>query len=221
MPWSDETDITNGGALRAETETIRKELISLIEGKGFWTLASQPAINGIKSDDKVFGWGPPGEGFVFQKPFVEFFVSKPGWTKELRPLLAQHGEDEVSWIKTDCEGNFESSASSPNPLHPATSKPAAEATGINAVTWGVFRGKEIVTPTIIEEQSFRAWGDEAYGIWEEWRRVFPRGSEEERFLESCKRESVLVNVVGQQYVGRDGARLWEILATGLHERAKS
>ena len=27
----------------------------------------------------------------------------------------------------------------------------------NTVTWGVFPGKEIVQPTIIEEVSFRAW----------------------------------------------------------------
>jgi len=84
-------------------------------------------------------------------------------------------------------------------------------TGVNTVTWGVFRGKEIVTPTIIEEQSFRAWGEEAFGIWEEWRTVFPRGSEEERFLRSCGADVVLVNVVGQQFVGEDAQSLWEIL----------
>lgn len=214
LPWSDETDITSGGALRAETETIRKEIVALIEGKGYWTLASQPAINGISSDDQVFGWGPPGEGFVFQKPFVEFFVSRRSWDTQLKPLLLKHGEDEISWIKTDSEGHFESSAA-PNTLGDhIISKPAAGETGVNAVTWGVFRGKEIVTPTIIEEQSFRAWAEEAYGIWEEWRRVFPRGSEEEKFLEWCKQDSVLVNVVGQQFVGRDGGKMWKILAEG-------
>jgi methylenetetrahydrofolate reductase (NADPH) len=211
VPWSDEIDITSGGALRAETETIRKELLTLIEGKGFWTLASQPAVNGIKSDNNVFGWGP-GEGFVFQKAFVEFFVPRQTWERDLKPHLQNHGEDEISWLKTDSQGVFESSSSSESPTDPTTSKPAAGATGVNAVTWGVFRGKEIITPTIIEEQSFRAWGDEAYGIWEEWRRVFPRGSEEEKLLESCKRGFVLVNVVGQRFVGREGARLWEILA---------
>jgi methylenetetrahydrofolate reductase (NADPH) len=213
VPWSDETDVTSGGALRAETETIRKELLSLIEGRGFWTLASQPAVNGVKSDDRVFGWGPPGEGFIFQKAFVEFFVPRQVWKNELRPSLQEHGEDEIGWLKTDSEGNFEASASPETSVDPTTSKPAAGETGVNAVTWGVFRGKEIVTPTIIEEQSFRAWGDEAYGIWEEWRRLFPKGSPEEKFLESCKRESVLVNVVGQQFTGGDGNRLWEILAT--------
>jgi methylenetetrahydrofolate reductase (NADPH) len=215
VPWSDETDIASGGALRAETEVIRKELVTLIEGRGFWTLASQPAVNGVRSDDKVFGWGPPGEGFVFQKAFVEFFASRQSWEHELRPLLQRYDEDEISWLKTDSKGHFESSTSSKNLMNPNFSTITAGASGVNAVTWGVFRGKEIVTPTIIEEQSFRAWGEEAYGIWEEWRRVFPSGSEEEKFLESCKRESVLVNVVGQQFVGKGAARLWEILANGV------
>ena len=132
-------------------------------------------------------------------------------------MLRRYDEDEISWLKTDSKCEFESSASSKNPVNPNTSTITAGASGVNAVTWGVFRGKEIVTPTIIEEQSFRAWGEEAYGIWEEWRRVFSRGSEEEKFLESCKNESVLVNVVGQQFVGKGAAKLWEILASGVDD----
>lgn len=65
MPWSEET-------LQPETLTIKNELLSLIN-KGWWTVASQPAVNGIRSTDPVFGWGPRN-GFIFQKPFVEFFI---------------------------------------------------------------------------------------------------------------------------------------------------
>ena len=93
---------------------------------------------------------------------------------------------------------------------------------VNAVTWGVFRGKEIVTPTIIEEVSFRAWGDEAYRIWDEWRRIYPRGSATERFLESTKNDVWLVCVVGQEFgagteVGskeeeREVKWMWKVLA---------
>ena len=214
VPWSDETDVSeNGqGALREETKTIRKELLRLIEERGYWTLASQPAVNGVRSDDKVFGWGPAGEGFVFQKAFVEFFVSRSLWENDLKPRLQRYREEEISWLKTDAEGNFESSTSSLADVDQTSSKPTPGATGVLPVTWGVFRGKEILTPTIIEEQSFRAWGEEAYGIWSEWRRVFPRGSEEERFLESCRAEMCLVNCVGQKFQGGDGGRLWAILA---------
>lgn len=216
VPWSDELGSEAGaGSLREETMAIKSELLGLIEKQGLWTLASQPAVNGVPSGDPVYGWGPMGEGFVFQKAFVEFFVPKEKWETELKPRLQRYGEEEVSWLKTDCDGVFESSTTAQigetNGVDARTSKPTPGATGVNAVTWGVFRGKEIVTPTIIEEQSFRAWGEEAYSIWEEWRRVFARGSQEEVFLLKCKRDVVLVNVVGQKFVRSDGMRLWQIL----------
>lgn len=213
VPWSDETDITSGaGALREETVTIRKELLALIEKEEYWTLASQPAVNGVKSGDKVFGWGPPGEGFVFQKPFLEFFVSKSSWNQKLRSQLQKYPEEEISWLKTDVAGDFESSISLATEVDKTSSKQTPGISGVNAVTWGVFRGKEVVTPTIIEEQSFRAWGEEAFRLFKEWSRVFPRGSKEEQFLDQCQSEVCLVNVVGQKFVGEDGGRLWDILA---------
>jgi hypothetical protein len=58
MPWSEE-------GLSAETMAIKDELCKLI-GQGWWTVASQPAVNGVRSNDPVFGWGPKN-GFVFQK----------------------------------------------------------------------------------------------------------------------------------------------------------
>ena len=62
LPWSDDPS-EDASALRPETATIRGELLALID-KGYWTVASQPAVDGVKSDDEVFGWGPPGEGWV-------------------------------------------------------------------------------------------------------------------------------------------------------------
>ena len=43
--------------------------------KGWWTVGSQPAIDGARSEDDVVGWGPAG-GYVFQKAFVEFFCDE-------------------------------------------------------------------------------------------------------------------------------------------------
>lgn len=229
VPWSDDIDPdsagTGGGALRAETKVIQDDLLGLIEKKGYWTLASQPAVDGARSDDATFGWGPPGEGFVFQKAFVEFFCPRSEWENHLRPSLIKHGEEKVGWMKTDAQGLFESSdqvaqqheterLTTTSKRHPGTH-------GVSAVTWGVFRGKEIISPTIIESESFKAWGDEAYNIWLEWRRCFPRGSDEEKLLENLRRDSVLVNVVGQNYIGGHsglGAELWNIL---LGDAAKS
>ncbi|KAG9792375.1 Methylenetetrahydrofolate reductase 1 [Exophiala dermatitidis] len=249
VPWSDEIDVADdttttangsqpaaGASLRAETQVIRQELLAMIEKKGYWTLASQPAVDGVRSEDETFGWGPPGEGFVFQKAFVEFFCDRHEWETRLKPRLLKYRSDQVSWFKTDANGAFESSEEMENEKKKKTETKAnggvddhdttttttngtatttsVTATGVNAVTWGVFRGKEIVTPTIIEAESFRAWGEEAYSIWSEWRKCFPRGSDEERFLERMRQESVLVNVVGHNYIGgHDGAggELWRIL----------
>ncbi|KAL4913128.1 methylenetetrahydrofolate reductase-domain-containing protein [Aspergillus aurantiobrunneus] len=196
VPWSEGGAEENTSSLNAETETIRPELLALVDKKGWWTLASQPAVNGVRSDDPVFGWGPPGEGFVFQKPFVEFFCPTSDFTNTLKPLLQKHGHEKLAWFATNANGDFESSL----PAQTSDSDPIEmNPNNVNAVTWGVFRGKEIITPTIIEEVSFRAWGDEAYRIWDEWRRIYPRNSATEQFLEITKNNVWLVCVVSQDF----------------------
>ncbi|KPI42172.1 Methylenetetrahydrofolate 1 [Cyphellophora attinorum] len=221
IPWSDEVDPTAGlhgpGSLRAETSVIREQILDLIQRKHYWTLASQPAVDGARSNDEVFGWGPRDEGFVFQKAFVEFFCSRSEWENVLRKKLVETPQDHLSWMKTDAEGVYESSDNITNGASKpgrSSSKRVPGQSGVNAVTWGVFRGKEIVTPTIIESESFRAWGEEAFAIWAEWRRCYARGSSEEQTLEALRKDLVLVNVVGQDYVGGhegNGRELWDVL----------
>lgn len=195
VPWSEGGAEEDTSGLNAETETIRPELLALIN-KNWWTLASQPAVNGVRSDDPVFGWGPPGEGFVFQKPFVELFCPASDFKNTLKPLLNHHGHEKLAWFATNASGDFESSL----PAETTDTEPVEmNPNNVNAVTWGVFRGKEIITPTIIEEVSFRAWGDEAFRIWDEWRRIYPRNSATERFLEETKRNVWLVCVVSQDF----------------------
>ena len=46
-------------------KVIAKKL-ARINSLGFLTINSQPAVNGVPSNDKVFGWGP-SNGFVYQK----------------------------------------------------------------------------------------------------------------------------------------------------------
>lgn len=46
-----------------------------------------------------------------------------------------------------------------------------------AVTWGVFPGCEIKQPTIVDPISFRAWSEEAFGLWrEQWAKLYEPGS---------------------------------------------
>lgn len=77
LPWCEES-------LHVESETIRQRL-SDINQRGYWTVSSQPAVNGAPSNDKVYGWGPAG-GYVYQKAFIEFFVSDQQITELLTRL---------------------------------------------------------------------------------------------------------------------------------------
>lgn len=80
---------------------------------------------------------------------------------------------------------------------------------VDAVTWGVFPGKEIAQPTIIEEESFKAWRDEAFGIWAEWEMLFPKGSPTGKLLRRIGDERWLVTVVHHDY--KDTEALWKFL----------
>lgn len=80
---------------------------------------------------------------------------------------------------------------------------------VNPVTWGTFAGKEIITPTIIESVSFRAWQEEAFGIWSEWRRIYQPRSQSARLLADLKDGYWLVNIIHHDFVEKDA--LWEFL----------
>lgn len=203
LPWSE------SATLSPETALIRSELTALTREKGYWTIASQPAVDGVLSTDPIHGWGPPG-GFVFQKAFVEFFVSGYAFNSQLKAKLEHlKDEGEVSYYAVNAAGEYHSSESDK---------------AVHAVTWGSFKGKEIATATMVEEVSFRAWGEEAFGIWIEWSRCIREmsgrlgsrsvdramGARSRQFLDATRRDVWLVNVIGHGY--REGGSLWEILA---------
>lgn len=185
MPWSEES-------LQPETLTIKNELLQLIN-KGWWTVASQPAVNGVPSTDPVFGWGPKN-GFVFQKPFVEFFIPNDEWQK-LQSKLFEHPQ--ITYFAGNAKSDFASN----------------NAESVNPVTWGTFAGKEIITPTMIEAVSFRAWCEEAFGIWSEWQRIYKPGSESSRLLERIRKDYWLVSVIHHGYL-EDGALWRDLLEDG-------
>ena len=64
LPWSD-------SAPSKETSIIATQLAKMNE-LGFLTINSQPAVNGARSDDKIFGWGP-SNGYVYQKVCADLF----------------------------------------------------------------------------------------------------------------------------------------------------
>lgn len=70
----------------------------------------------------------------------------------------------------------------------------------NAVTWGVFPGKEIVQPTVVDPISFLSWKDEAFNIWTElWAKLYESGSKSREVLESISKSYVLVNLVDNDF----------------------
>lgn len=71
--------------------------------------------------------------------------------------------------------------------------------GPNAVTWGVFPGKEIVQPTIVEAISFMAWKDEAYELGQQWANSYDEGSAAGELVKSFFNTSLLVNVVHNDF----------------------
>ena len=184
LPWSDL-------GLSPETALIQEELIQLNE-RGYLSLASQPATNSTPSTDKIFGWGPRG-GYIYQKSFVEFFVHKQQWELELKPKLEPLGSKVSYYVGDSAEAfytNLDSNCSS-------------------VVTWGVFPNSEVLQTTIVEEESFKAWRDEAFSIWLEWSKLFPRNSMPSTFLKQMHRDYYLVSIVHHDFSQCDA--LWDLL----------
>lgn len=185
LPWCDL-------GLSAESALIQEELIQLND-RGLLTLASQPATNGSSSTDKIFGWGP-ANGVVYQKAFVEMFVQKERWDQSLKRVIQHYGKEKLSYYVGDSSGSFETN------LAPGSS---------NVVTWGVFCNSQIIQTTIISEESFQAWRDEAFNIWLEWAKLFPRNTASNSFLKQMHQDYYLVSIVHHDYTQPD--ELWEVL----------
>ena len=62
------------GALQIESNFI-KDMLQLLNSNLLLTINSQPCVNGAKSSDPVFGWGPKN-GYIYQKAYYEFFIPK-------------------------------------------------------------------------------------------------------------------------------------------------
>ncbi|KAI9824117.1 MAG: hypothetical protein M1832_002187 [Thelocarpon impressellum] len=172
LPWS-ESPITG------EADAIRADLVGL-NRRGFLTINSQPAVDGVRSSHPVHGWGPQN-GYVYQKAYLELFIS-PDLIAELitrverDPDLTYHAVNRAGDLKTNAPGD-----------------------GPNAVTWGVFPGKEIVQPTIVETISFLAWKDEAYRLGSDWAHCHAASSPSRHLIESMMETWYLMNIVHNDF----------------------
>lgn len=167
LPWS-EAPITS------EADAIRDSLVDL-NRRGIFTINSQPAVDGAKSTDPVYGWGPRN-GYVYQKAYLEVLVS-PG---DIAEVVARMERDpNVSYYAVNRGGDLKTNASGDGP---------------NAVTWGVFPGKEIVQPTIVEMISFLAWKDEFFRLGEDWSNCYAAGSPSRQLIRGIMDTFYLINI---------------------------
>jgi methylenetetrahydrofolate reductase (NADPH) len=171
LPWSD-------SPITAEADAIKDHLIELTR-RGFLTINSQPAINGIKSSDPVYGWGPKN-GFVYQKAYLELLV--PSYLiDELISRIEKN--DDLTYHAIQKSGELRTNThDSPN-----------------ALTWGIFAGREIIQPTIVETVSFLAWKDEAYRLGEDWSKCYESGSASRKLIEQVMDDWYLVNIVDNDF----------------------
>jgi len=172
LPWS-ESPITS------EADVIKGELVAL-NRRGLFTINSQPAVDGVKSTHPVYGWGP-SNGYVYQKAYLELLVA-PNLIDELINRVEK--DPELTYYSVNKAGDLKSNSPGEGP---------------NAVTWGVFPGKEIVQPTIVETISFLAWKDEAYRLGMDWAHCYEAASPSRQLIEKMMNEWHLVNIVHNDF----------------------
>lgn len=186
LPWCDV-------ALNHEVDTTMPQLLDLNKHM-ILTLNSQPRVNGASSADKIVGWGP-NNGYVYQKQYLEFLLPKSKLS-QLRDFV--NDMPSLTYFAVDSADELHSN-------HP-------DDTAANAVTWGIFPGREVLQPTIVEKVSFLAWKEEFFDILDEWKRIMCENnhSESVALLESVISDYLLVNIVDNDYVS-DGDRIYDML----------
>ncbi|XP_077787142.1 methylenetetrahydrofolate reductase (NADPH)-like [Podarcis muralis] len=203
-----------------------KEELAKVNRRGILTINSQPNINGKPSTDPIVGWGPDG-GYVFQKvgfeeaaadvseevpsadveqrpsrkmqvrpnwqAYLEFFTSSEN-VRALQTVLKNYGQ-RVNYHIVNVKGENITNAHEMQP---------------NAVTWGIFPGREIIQPTVVDPVSFMYWKDEAFALWiEQWAKLYEEESPSRMILQYMHDNYYLVNLVDNDFP-LDSC-LWQVL----------
>ncbi|EME79718.1 uncharacterized protein MYCFIDRAFT_81197 [Pseudocercospora fijiensis CIRAD86] len=178
LPWSE-------APINEEANTLVNDLVAL-NSRGLLTINSQPAVDGVKSSHPVYGWGPRN-GYVYQKQYLEVLVSPDLIGTVIRRM---EQDPDITYYAVNCNGELKTNAPTDG--------------GPNAVTWGVFPGKEIVQPTIVETVSFLAWRDEFYHLGMEWSKCYEEGSESRKLIKEITQSWFLVNIVHNDFRQQQG-----------------
>lgn len=178
LPWSE-------AKINDEANTLVDDLVKL-NSRGLLTINSQPAVDGVKSSHPTYGWGPRN-GYVYQKQYLEVLISPT----LIDTVISRMDRDpDITYYAVNCTGELKTNAPTDG--------------GPNAVTWGVFPGKEIVQPTIVETVSFLAWRDEFYHLGLEWSKCYDEGSESRKIIREITQNWYLVNIVHNDFRQQQG-----------------
>lgn len=119
--------------------------------------------------------------YVYQKAYVEFFVA-PDKFAALEGKLQQLPS--ITYLGVNAAGDLKANVGMAD---------------INAVTWGVFPGKEVVQPTVVDPVSFMVWKVRAQtpcllsSVMRATSIIFPPILHEPRLLSSIMRAILLAN----------------------------
>ena len=148
--------------------------------RGMLTINSQPQVNGAPSSHPLFGWGD-NDGFVYQKAYVEFFASP----EQVDKIIKQVESSSISYQALNALGHLKTNLSK---------------SSVNAVTWGIFPGKEIKQPTVVDFESFSIWKEEAFQLWfDAWRSLYTENSKSYELITQVHNQYYLVNLVENDF----------------------
>lgn len=190
LPWNDDPLAQETNLLKDQLEKFNK--------RGILTINSQPNVNGKPSTDPIVGWGP-SRGYVFQKAYLEFFTSSEMVTA-LTKVLKKY-EPRVNYHIVNVQGKNITNSSDLQP---------------NAVTWGIFPGREIIQPTVVDSVSFMYWKDEAFALWiEQWAKLYEEESPSRMIIQYIHDNYFLVNLVDNDFPLENC--LWQVIEDTFQE----
>ena len=86
-----------------------------------------------------------------------------------------------------------------------------------AVTWGVFPGREIIQPTIVDPVAFNQWRTEAFGLWtEQWGKLYEPESQSRQIINNISDSYLLVNLVDNDFP--KGNCIWDVIEDMLSRK---
>ncbi|KAG8568417.1 hypothetical protein GDO81_013991 [Engystomops pustulosus] len=190
LPWNDDPLAQETNLLKDQLEKVNK--------RGILTINSQPNVNGKPSTDPIVGWGP-SRGYVFQKAYLEFFASSEMVTA-LSKVLKRY-EPRVNYHIVNVQGKNITNSTDLQP---------------NAVTWGIFPGREIIQPTVVDPVSFMYWKDEAFALWiEQWAKLYEEESPSRMIIQYIHDNYFLVNLVDNDFPLENC--LWQVIEDTFQE----